>query len=530
MKTTQELPITISLPQGFTIGGVTTWALATARRFSNEGRSVRLIVHPPLAGHATFDPIPSLHGADVDIIHAPALLHGDDVADGIECYRACLPTILLPNLCHASYAIAAALSTTTSGDDLKVVSWVHGDNPVDYAYLEHFESIVHRYVAVSRQCQTEMRMRLPHRIDDIDHIPYGVEVPPQESRSFDGRRPFRIVYAGRMEQGVKRVVDVLSIARRLVDSNIRIEMRLVGDGPHTPMIDARIKAMSNHFTQHGSRLWREAPCPPSKMIDVWRWADVSILASRLEGFSVAMLEAMAAGCVPVVSRVASGVSDIIRDDYNGMSFPIADVDAAARCIRSIADAPEKCARMSLHAHQSALSEVGMDRYVDRIRDVLSIVEASERRVWPSSRSMILPRDSEQTNALPVEASAEEYESVIDFVMSRPDASTVLIYGLGVNGLTLVEQLRADPYLGNRDLAGLDDFAQDAVFETMDLPRSPLKTGESWSRDRIAIVTPNQPTPLVNRLVESGAEMGVDFICLKAIAAGTSASAKETMSC
>lgn len=529
MKTTHKLPITISLPQGFTIGGVTTWALAMARRFSIEGRSVRLIVHPPLAGHVTFDPIPSLDGADVDIIDAPALLHGEDVADCIECYRACLPTILLPNLCHASYAIAAELSTT-SADDLRVVSWVHGDNPVDYAYLEHFESIVHRYVAVSRQCQTEMRMRLPHRVDDIDHIPYGVEIPSQESRSFDDRRPFRIVYAGRMEQGVKRVIDVLSIARKLVESGLRIEMRLVGDGPHTPMIDARIKAMSNHFTQHGSRLWREAPCPPSKMIDVWRWADVSILASRLEGFSVAMLEAMAAGCIPVVSRVASGVSDIIHDDHNGMSFPIADVDAAARCIRSIAEAPESWQQMSAQAHQSARLEVGMDRYVDRIRHVLSIVESSECRAWPTSHSMNLQPVAEQTNGLPVETRAEEYESVIDFVMSRPDASSVLIYGLGVNGLTLVEQLRADPYLGNRDLAGIDDFAHDAVFETMDLPRSPLRTGEPWSRDRIAIVTPNDPTPLVNRLLESGAEPGVDFICLKAIAADTSASAKETMPC
>lgn len=512
MHNTDSRPITISLPQGFTIGGVTTWAIATARRLADEGRVIRLVAHPPLSGHDTFDPASALDGANVKLIDAPPLTTPDGFIASVGIYGRLLPSLLLPNLCPESYAVAATLAQTRS-DDVRVVSWVHGDNPVDYAYLEHYASIVHRYVAVSRRCQVEMQTRLPHRAKDVCHIPYGIEIPDARQRSTPDGRPLRIVYAGRMEQGIKRVVDLLAIARLLSDAGVLFEMRLIGDGPHADLVDARVAAIAPRLAERGCRLTRESACPPHAMRAVWQWADVSLLASRLEGFSVAMLEAMGAGCVPVVSRVASGVSDIIRDDANGLSFEIGDIESAAACLTRLATDPERVMTLSAGARASAVAEVGMERYLDRIRPLLSDASAAAPLRWPPSHPVSMPSVIDLAGAVPRYDASESYESVIDFLMSRPDTTRVAIYGLGVNGLTLVERLRADAYLGNRQIVGIDDHAHPEIFKTMELPRFSLSDVSKWPRNAVAIVTPNAPAPMIARLQSVHAEHGVDFVCL-----------------
>jgi hypothetical protein len=48
-----------------------------------------------------------------------------------------------------------------------------------------------------------------------------------------------------------------------------------------------------------------------------------------------MLEAMGHGVVPVVSRVESGVRDVISEGKTGYSFPIGDIDMCADLIASL---------------------------------------------------------------------------------------------------------------------------------------------------------------------------------------------------
>lgn len=531
MQAYEHTPITISMPQGFTIGGVTTWALATARRFAQAGRRVRLVAHPALDGHTTFDATPSVQGLPIDVIDAPPLT-ANSLDACVDCYAELLPSVLLPCLCPESYAVAARLSRQRSGE-LRVVGWVHGDNPVDYAYLQYYEQIVHRYVAVSRRCATEMQARLPHRAGDIAHIPCGVDVPPAHSRTPPTDRPLRVVYAGRMELGIKRTVDVLAIAHTLATRGVGVHVRLVGDGPHAAMIDARIAALAPRLAEMNCSITRDPPVPPEAMPSIWKWADVAILASRLEGLSVAMIEAMAAGCVPVVSRVASGVDQVIHDGVNGLTFPVGDVAAAADRLARLAEKPSMFTSMSEKALASAIESADMGRYVDGVRSILDAARADAPRGWPVSKDTLMPPVIDPAGAIPLDAASETYESVVDFIMSRPDASRVVIYGLGVNGLTLIERLRADPYLGNRSLVGVDDHAHAAVFAAMDLPRWNLEPGTSWPRDAIGIVTPNGPAPMVERLLAMDAEPGVDFVCLHPPANPRDAATpteKETMAC
>lgn len=68
--------------------------------------------------------------------------------------------------------------------------------------------------------------------------------------------------------------------------------------------------------------------------------DALVVASVNEPFSIAMLEALAAG-VPVIAADSGGARDVIREDINGRLYPTGDADALARLIEEwLANPPD----------------------------------------------------------------------------------------------------------------------------------------------------------------------------------------------
>jgi len=74
--------------------------------------------------------------------------------------------------------------------------------------------------------------------------------------------------------------------------------------------------------------------------DLWRDADVLVVASDREPFSMAMLEALAAG-VPVLAADSGGAVDVIRPEENGWLFRSGDTADLAARIASLAARPER---------------------------------------------------------------------------------------------------------------------------------------------------------------------------------------------
>jgi glycosyltransferase involved in cell wall biosynthesis len=70
-------------------------------------------------------------------------------------------------------------------------------------------------------------------------------------------------------------------------------------------------------------------------MDIASHHDVFVLPTRYEGVPVALIEAMNVGLAPVVSRVESGVAEILIDGQTGLMPAVGDIQGFADAIASL---------------------------------------------------------------------------------------------------------------------------------------------------------------------------------------------------
>jgi len=502
--------IAISLPHGRTIGGVTSWAMRVAQWAAARERAVTLFFHKPLAGHRTIDLPEKLHRHSlIEVVELPSIEEAFDTC--FDAYAARLPMVLLPNFNDASYRLAAALVQQYQ-DRVRVLAVCHGDNPQDYEYLTRYEPVVIQYLGVSQRCAQVLTEKLPNRSNNIAALAHGVEVPAPIDRAPLDDRPLRLLYAGRIEQGIKRITDVLAIAWLLAERNIAYEMLLVGDGPHASMVDRLIETVLPRIEPRSGSV-RRIDAVASEATSQWyAWADVFLLASRLEGMNVALLEAMAHGCVPVVSDVASGTREVIGDGDNGFLFPIGDVTAATDRLEELSKNAEQLVATAASARATIVSNFSHTRYIERF---LSLAD----RVWKSPPVRGVEAISVAESALTEEPGAvlskqdPRYQSLLDMLAARADVQNLVVYGLGVNGLTLLDLMRHDERLARYRLFVADDRADAALFKVVGMPRVFPVAWPNLTHNTLVIVTPNDGAGIIHRLMGRGAQPGVHVVSL-----------------
>ena len=105
---------------------------------------------------------------------------------------------------------------------------------------------------------------------------------------------------------------------------------------------------------------------------------IYVFASRVEGFGLTLLEAMAAGDAVVATR-AGAAEMIISDGGDGVLAAIDDVDALVAALEPLMREPERIEAMGERARARVISAFSRDREADEISDVY-------RQVWASRKS------------------------------------------------------------------------------------------------------------------------------------------------
>jgi glycosyltransferase involved in cell wall biosynthesis len=205
-----------------------------------------------------------------------------------------------------------------------VIQILHGDNDYYYDLAARHQNAIDAFVVYGRTMERKLKARLPHRAQDVSYLPYGVIEPAARRRAVPGK--LRLLFAGRLEHGQKGVLDLPLIDRALVDRGVDVSWTVVGAGPD----DQRLRDVwgSSRVSFLGAKTSAE-------VLEIASRHDVFVLPTRYEGVPVGLIEAMSVGLAPVVSRIESGVAEILDDRKTGLMPPVGDVGAFADAIATL---------------------------------------------------------------------------------------------------------------------------------------------------------------------------------------------------
>jgi L-malate glycosyltransferase len=99
--------------------------------------------------------------------------------------------------------------------------------------------------------------------------------------------------------------------------------------------------------------------------------DVVVAPSDNEGFSLALVEAMAAGCAVIASRVG-GMAEIVEGGATGLLVPPDDQGALAEALRELLDDGPLRSRLGGAARASALLRFEREQVIDRIERLYAV--------------------------------------------------------------------------------------------------------------------------------------------------------------
>lgn len=219
-----------------------------------------------------------------------------------------------------------------------------------------------------------LRPKLPSgRSGTLEVIPFGIDrsgLPPMAKRA--PAAGIRLLAVGRLIWQKAHLL-LLEACAAAVGEGHRFQLRLIGEGPMRPDLEAQIRALGLEETVTlAGALSREL---------VWaayRQADVFVLSSVSEGSPFVILEAMAAG-LPVLAPALHGIPEMIRDGEDGLLFETGSASALKAGLTRLLSDPALRQRLGSAAETAA---IGFDHSlsVARFRESLfaSIASAAAR--------------------------------------------------------------------------------------------------------------------------------------------------------
>ena len=241
--------------------------------------------------------------------------------------------------------------------DRTVLQILHGDIDYYYQLATRYDSIVDGFITPSRLMYEKLRRLLPHRPDTIFHLPYGVPVP-SEARTAS-RGTIRLLFAARFEER-KGIHDLPAIDAALLGRGVEARWTIVGSGPAGDQV--RSNWSNSRVTWTGS-------LPHREVLQLYPAHDVFVLPTRWEGFPVTLLEAMAAGVVPVVSDLPGALQEAVESGTSGYAHPFSDIDGFAARIAELDRNREKLDGMSAAARRRVQEEFNIEQRAQAYQDL-----------------------------------------------------------------------------------------------------------------------------------------------------------------
>ncbi len=232
-----------------------------------------------------------------------------------------------------------------------IISQVHNVDTWDYRSQIWTDRILSVFkdmtIFVSEAVRANFLESVPLRLGSHTVIYNGVDTEfykPADDNPLKLEGEIRIGAVARLipQKGIHYLIDVLSDT---VFREKNIHAYILGDGPMRNDLEelARQKEISNRFHIMGAN---------GDVVSFLRSIDIFVMPSLKEGFSNALLEAMAVG-VPIIATAVGGNPEAIEDGESGILVPPGDHSAMRQSLMSLIDDPDRRKLLRWHARQQA---------------------------------------------------------------------------------------------------------------------------------------------------------------------------------
>jgi glycosyltransferase involved in cell wall biosynthesis len=291
------------------------------------------------------------------------------------------PCVIVPNYDYVASAITPILNS-----DIGVVGVLHSDDVEHYEHGYRLGQYWNRIAAVSEHVEQHMLELNPSFRDRLRVLRSGVATLPD----FDvaGKFPatdeaIQLVYTGRFENYQKGIRRYVTLADQLALRGVKARLVMCGGGGEYGAVKS---AMAGHIK--AGRVELTGRIAVSEVRDILKASHAFVLLSDFEGLPVAMLEAMDAGCVPIVYDMQSGIPEVVRSGDNGLIVPHGDIGAVVDAVTALKADRNTWCRLAQAARQSIrdlkfTQDDMSDAYAAVISEVFAEIESGIYRRPPS---------------------------------------------------------------------------------------------------------------------------------------------------
>jgi glycosyltransferase involved in cell wall biosynthesis len=205
----------------------------------------------------------------------------------------------------------------------------------------------------------------------LEVVPNAIETLVNESIADKSVAPIHLVYLGRIveNKGIFEVVETLSM---LVKQGRDLRLTIAGNGPDEERLRARVNALGL-----SERVMFKGPVFGEDKDRLWRTGHIFAFPTyHREGLPYALLEAMAAGVVPITTRVGA-IPDVMKDEVHGLLVKAKDVEDLARAIIRLDDDRELLGRMAESGQKRVIAHYTTARLADDFARIYDSLEMKE---------------------------------------------------------------------------------------------------------------------------------------------------------
>lgn len=223
----------------------------------------------------------------------------------------------------------------------------------------HLDRLSYAVVINKRQiADLQQRWGVPE--NKLRLIPHGIElekflIPRSERPGSE----LHLIYLGRIEDMAKGVLYLPPLLEKFSAWGIPFTCEVVGSGPD-------LTRLKNAMARLGltCQVTFRGQVVPSEIPQLLSQANIFIMPSRFEGFGLSLVEAMAAGCVPIATHL-HGITDmIVEDGVSGFLCPMGKVGAFAEKIAFLHHNRDVIDQMSSAARKQAADKFPLERMAE----------------------------------------------------------------------------------------------------------------------------------------------------------------------